>query len=212
MQLIIEYVLEGTRRGYNFTTPTHGISEDLLKTIWRAAMPRGQGWGAPIFTDSVSLKCFPVNPNLIALSTVIVTEMRDESGRAGIRRATIDLMSVNECSDYLHTRLVSYPANVQAQVESLPTLSQRKHIIDRSLPKMKSSPQVILSRPYQGYDDWQIVEMLILKLALARTGPMRRWGKIIPFTTLALDYHEESNLVALPTQQVSDKISTIEIP
>jgi len=27
---------------------------------------------------------------------------------------------------------------------------------------------------------------------------MRRWGKIIPFTTLALDYREESRLVVLP--------------
>jgi len=93
----------------------------------------------------------------------------------------------------------------------MPTLSQREQIINRSLPKMKGSPQVIISRPYQGIGDWQIVEALVIKLALSRTGPMRRWGKIIPFTTLALDFHDESNLVALPKQQISAGISTIEI-
>jgi membrane-bound lytic murein transglycosylase B len=50
--LTLEYVLDGSRPGYQFTTPTNGIGEAALKTIWRSAMPRGQGWGPgqPNFT------------------------------------------------------------------------------------------------------------------------------------------------------------------
>jgi hypothetical protein len=52
---------------------------------------------------------------------------------------------------------------------------------------------------YDGPDRWQVVEGLLLKLVLSPVGPMRRWGKIIPFTTLALSHADESALVALPT-------------
>ena len=48
-------------------------------------------------------------------------------------------------------------------------------------------------------DDWQVVDAMVLKLATAaRLRVMQGFGKINAFTTLALDYHEESRIVALP--------------
>ncbi len=44
VDLVLEYVLNSRRPGYNFTTPTNGFSDSTLKAIWQQAMPRGQGW------------------------------------------------------------------------------------------------------------------------------------------------------------------------
>ena len=106
--LVIEYVLEGHQRGYNFTSSTQGYSDDDLKTIWRNAMPRGQGWSA--FVGARSLKCFPLDEHglrVVACETV-VTDMIDENGRGGIRRATIQVMARADYLTYLDRRFARF--------------------------------------------------------------------------------------------------------
>ena len=77
-QLILEYVLEGHKRGYNFTSSTQGFHDDVLKSIWRKAMPRGQGWNAAVYAGARSLKSFWLEDGRMAMSETVVTDMRDE--------------------------------------------------------------------------------------------------------------------------------------
>ena len=205
-QLVIEYVFEGHQRGYNITSATNGLDQTTLKTIWRRAMPRGQGWGR--YIGARALKCFPLDDGLVAVSEVTVTDQRDESDRAGIRRAVIDLMDRRDYLAYLDNRLLNLPPEVRVQVDRLPSFTQRAKIMNRALPGVNKNPQMILSYPYTNPHHWLVIEGLVLKLALSPIGPMRRWGRVIPFTTLALDYREESLLVVLP----ESKARTIKPP
>lgn len=201
-QLVLEYVFEGHKRGYNFTSSTQGFSDATLNFIWRSAMPRGQGWGANgTYTGAKSLKCFSLEDGRFAISEVTVTDLRDESGRGGIRRAVIDVLPDAAYSDDLRKRLVAFPPTVQAAIASKPSLWQRKQILDRTLPKMNKMPQVVLSYPYTSPADWQFAEALVLKMILAPLSPLKRWGRVIPFTTLALDYRDESPVVVLPADR-----------
>jgi hypothetical protein len=211
--LVVEYVLEGHRRGYNFTSPTRGIDDASLKTIWRHAIPRGQGWGADVYRGARSLKAFTLENGQVGLSEITVTEQQDEHGRRGIRRAVIHVASAPECLEHLQARLNAYPDEIQARIEKKPTLGQWKKLVDESLPKLRRDAQVVLARPYTSAQDWQIVEAFMLKVVTVRALPMKRWGKVIPFTTLALDYRDESKVVALPDQHVheSDEISVLHI-
>ncbi len=193
-QLVLEYLLEGHKRGYNFTTPTHGLGEDTLRHIWRSAMPRGQGWGA--YIGAHSLKCFPLPDGRFALSAVTVTDLRDESGRAGIRRAVIDVLHEEECLARLDQHLHSYPPIIQDRLQHMPTFLHRAKITNHA--RFKADPQLVLAYPYDTPYAWQMTEALVLKLVLAPFGPLRSWRQPLPFTTLALDYREESALVALP--------------
>jgi hypothetical protein len=195
-QLVLEYVFEGHNRGYNFTSPTKGFSEDILKAIWRNAMPRGQGWGA--YEGARSLKCFLLEGGGVALSDVTVTDQRDESGRSGIRRAVIDVISASDCIANLERRFRNYPQATQAQAEARLGFGLRTRLMDKSMPRPNKNPQIVLSHGYITPAHWEVIEAMIVKLAIAPVIPMRRWGKIIPFTTLALDYREESRLVVLP--------------
>lgn len=186
-QLVLEYVFEGHNRGYNFTSPTKGFSDDILKAIWRNAMPRGQGWGS--YEGARSLKCFMLEGGGVALSDVTVTDQRDESGRSGIRRAVIDVLSQSAASAYLERRFDHYPLGVQAQADKKLNFGLRTRL---TMPRPNKNPQIILSHPYTTLANWEVIEAMFVKLALN----MRR--KITPFTTLALDYREESRLVVLP--------------
>jgi hypothetical protein len=203
--LIIEYVLEGYAPGYNFTTPTNGFDDETLKAVWRSAFPRGQVWGS--YAGARALKCFPIKDNLYALSQVTVTDMQDEAGRKGIRRAEIELLTTAACIDHLNARFESYPDDVHARLERKPSINEWRGILDRTLPKFKGEPQVILAHPFINSDDWQMMEALVLKLALCRIGPIKRWGKLASFTTLALDYRNESRIVAIP-QELTDSIKS----
>ena len=209
--LVIEYVFEGHERGYNFTSPTRGYDDATLKAVWRQAMPRGQGWGADTYAGARMLKCFPLDERRVALAEVAVTDLQDEHGRRGIRRAEVEVLPVEAAAERLHARLMHYPAEVQANIDSRPTLRQWWHILADALPGLKRDSQVVLARPYTSPTDWMLVEAFVLKVALSRLIPLRRWGKIVPFTTLALDYRDESRLVALPAQRITadGKVSAI---
>ncbi|MCB9449853.1 MAG: hypothetical protein H6672_00345 [Anaerolineaceae bacterium] len=201
-QLVLEYVFEGHKRGYNFTSSTQGFSDATLNLIWRSAMPRGQGWGANgTYTGAKSLKCFSLADGRFAASDVIVTDLRDESGRGGIRRAVIDVLPESAFQDYLRERLAAFSPVVHAAIAHKPSLWQRKQIFDRTLPKMGKDAQLVFTAPYQTPDGWQTVEALVLKLILAPLSPLKRWGRVVPFTTLALDYRDESAVVVLPTDR-----------
>lgn len=209
--LVIEYVFVGHERGYNFTSPTHGYDDATLKAVWRQAMPRGQGWGADTYQGARMLKCFPLDDRRVGLAEVTVTDLQDEHGRRGIRRAEVDVLSTDAAVERLRARLTGYPPDVQATIDGRPTLRQWWHIVADALPGLKRDSQVVLARPYTGPTDWMLVEAFVLKVALSRLIPLRRWGKITPFTTLALDYRDESRLVALPAQRVTadGKVSAI---
>lgn len=196
-QLILEYVLEGHKRGYNFTSAIHGLDDAALKHIWRNAMPRGQGWGG--YIGAQSLKTFPLEDGRVAVSEVTVTDMQDESGRTGIRRAVIDVLYEDDYLAHLDQRLLNYPAIVRERLEHLPTFLQRAKITNHL--RFKSDPQVVLAYPFAGAYAWQLIEALLIKIALSPIGPMRRWSPIVPITTLALDYREESPVVVLPQEQ-----------
>lgn len=193
-QLVIEYVLEGHQRGYNYTSPTSGFNDDTLKTVWRTAMPRGQGWGAEVYRGARSLKSFRLPDGRMALADVVVTGQRDESGRAGIRRAVVDVMPQGEYLDRLKALLRQYPPDVRAIVE-------RKPWIGRRIPKVKGDSQVLLSHPYTSPNDWQVVEALVLEAAREALDHAWMGGRFISFTTLALAYQDETQLVVLPEKR-----------
>lgn len=195
-ELIIEYVFEGHKRGYNFTSPTQGFNDDTLKFVWRTAMPRGQGWGAAAYVDARSLKSFGLPDGRIALSETIVTGLRDESGRGGIRRSVIQVMQPGEYAEKLRVQLGLYPKAIQTEVTRKPRFGERRRV-----PKIRGHEQTIVSRLYSSPTDWQLVEGLILQTACNELDGGWFQGKYIPFTTLALEYRDESQLVALPEQR-----------
>lgn len=198
-QLVIEYVFEGHKRGYNFTSPTNGFNDDTLKTVWRSAMPKGQGWGADVYVGARSLKCFKLPDGRIALAESIVTGLRDESGRGGIRRTAVEIMQPGEYRDALAVRLQAFPEVIQRELRRKPRFGE-----SRRVPKIKGDDQIILSYPYRDSQGWQGVEALMLKAAWDELD--KRWtqGRVIPFTTLALEYREESQLVALPESRAGE--------
>jgi hypothetical protein len=162
-----------------------------------------------VYRGARSLKAFTLENGQVVLSEITVTEQQDEHGRRGIRRAVIHVAPAPECLELLQSRLNAYPDEIQASIEKKPTLGQWKKLVDESLPKLRRDAQVVLARPYTSAQDWQIVEAFMLKVVTVRALPMKRWGKVIPFTTLALDYRDESKVVALPSQHLHD---TDEIP
>jgi hypothetical protein len=210
-QLTIDYVLDGRRRGYSFTSPTDDLHPEVLKTIWRNAMPRGQGWGAEVYCGAVSLKCFPLPSGEVAFCETVITDKRDEVGRTGIRQTVIDVMTANEHVGYLQDRLRSLPAHLTAEAESRLTSREWQLLFKKNReakrPKSMIKPQTILAYPYEA-GAWQFVEACILLLASRATlltnlievspkvNPFA--DRVLSFTTLALDYQEEGRIVALP--------------
>jgi len=197
--LTIEYVLDGSRPGYQFTTPTNGIGEAALKTIWRHAMPRGQGWGQ--FVGARSLKCFPLDgERQVAFSEVTVTDQTDESGRRGIRRAEIMLLDAETCPDALTLRLVMLPETVRDAANRLLTFWRWKRILDRAVPKMRrKNGQIVLAYPYTDPEAWRVVEAAMLTIATSRRLRALKGGPCAcSLTTLALDHRDESALTAIP--------------
>jgi hypothetical protein len=212
--LTIDYLLEGTRRGYNFTTPTDDIPPETLKTIWRQAMPRGKDWGVPAYKGAAAVKCFPLESGEMAVCHVAITGMRDEMGRAGIRRAEISILQERAYFDYLRGLLNAMPPNVVAEAEAKLTSREwqllfKKHRRENP-PKSFVKPQTILAYPYSE-ERWPFVEACILLLATRSTllanlievspavNPFA--DRALSFTTLALDYRDETRLIAVPLEK-----------
>ncbi len=214
--LTIDYLLEGDRRGYSFTTPTDGLAPEVVKALWRGVMPRGQGWDEARFIGARSLKCFALPSGEVALCDVVVTEAQDEVGRKGIRGATIAVLTVRESQTELKNRLSALPAAVTVEAERLLTsrewaLLLRKYR-DSKKPKTIVKPQTILAYRFAPMPaesgSWRFVEACLLLLATRSTlltnlievdpavNPFA--DRVLSFTTLALDYREEGRIVALP--------------
>ncbi len=218
-QLAISYLLEGTRRGYNFTSPTDGVDPETLKAVWRGAMPRGQGWEN--YPGAASLKCFPLASGEAAICDVTLTDMQDEVGRRGIRRAAINVLPPSQYQRLLIERLHALPPGLVATAER--RLGSREWELlfrkyrDSKKPKTIIKPQTILAYPYSS-EGWRFVEACILLLATRSTlltnlieisptiNPFA--DRLLSFTTLALDYREEGRIVALPL----DKAQAFDIP
>lgn len=215
--LVIEYALDGQRPGYAFKPPTNGFDEALLKAVWRQAMPRGQGWGANGYTGARSLKCFPVDRRIVAVSEVIVTDQQDEGGRRGIRRSEITLIPTWNYLKYLKSRLYALPKAVHHAADQALSLGHWAQIVDGAIPRPKrQTPQIILACPYANPVAWQIVEAVVLKLATSwKLRTIKGWGRVNSLTTLALTYRDESRIVALPLEkalQFRGEASIITIP
>ncbi len=194
-KLVIEYVLEGARRGYNFTSSTDGLSDEVLKAIWRFAMPRGTGWSA--YIGARSIKAFILPDEQVAISEVTVTNQVDETGRTGIRRAEVQLLPPNAFARYLQTQWTSYPPSVTAIAR------ERCTTLVRKLPRIKADTSLILTYPYQSAQQWQVIEAAMMYLMLE---PPRSWKKLnppFPFTTLTLDSRAENPLIAMPQSHVA---------
>lgn len=216
-QLTIDYVLDGRRRGYTFTTPTESVDPDTLKTIWRGAMPRGQGWGANGYVGAHSLKCFSLPSGEVALSQTEVTDLRDEMGRAGIRRTVIDILTVTASLDTLRRRLQALPPTLVTEAERRLTSREWQLLFRKNReakrPKTMIKPQTILAYPYEGRD-WRFVEACILLLAtratlltnLIEVSPIVNpfADRVLSFTTLALDYQDEGRIVAIPLERARE--------
>jgi hypothetical protein len=209
--LTIDYLLEGARRGYNFTTPTDGIAPETLKTVWRQAMPRGKDWGASAYRGAGAVKCFALDSGEMAVCHVAITGLRDEMGRGGIRRAEISLLPPRAYFDYLRGLLTAMPPEIVAQAERKLTSREwsllfKKHRRENP-PKSLVKPQTILAYPYSE-SGWPFVEACILLLATRSTllanlievspavNPFA--DRALSFTTLALDYRDETRLIAVP--------------
>lgn len=201
--LVIEYVLNTNRPGYAFRPPTDGFDDGLLKAVWRGAMPRGQGWGANGYTGARSLKCFPVDKRLVAVSEIVVTGQQDEGGRRGIRRAEIEFIRSGDYLRYLKWRLESLPEPVRHAANQKLTVSRWAQIVEGALPKAKrKTPQIILAHSYTDPHTWQVVEAIILKLATSwKIRALKGWGRVNSLTTLALTYRDESRIIALPLEK-----------
>ncbi|NDJ51571.1 MAG: hypothetical protein GYB68_00635 [Chloroflexi bacterium] len=201
-KLSIEYQLNGQRPGYAFQPPTDDFDEQTLKVIWRQAMPRGQGWGRNGFIGARSIKSFPVDGRSIALSRVTVTDQEDETGRKGIRAAEIMLLDHHAYEDHLEEAIDATAPDLRAKAQKLLTRYRWRRILEMARPNKKTPGQVIMTYPYQGPDDWGAIEALVMRLALSRRlSLIGRWGAVSSFTTLALDYRNEANIVVLPLQQ-----------
>lgn len=197
-QLVIEYTLEGHRRGYDFISAAYNYDDLVLKAIWRNAMPRGQGWGDPLYIGSRSIKCFLLPDDRIAVSETTVTDLADENGRRGIRRAVIDVMSKKVFSHHIRSRLEGYPQHVQLEAKRL-----HEHVKYR-MPRLKKDMPLILTRTFTTPVDWWPVEALVMRLSVEPPTPLNRRPALWYFTTLALNYRSESPLLALPLTKVED--------
>lgn len=202
--LIIEYQLESRYPGYAYQQPTPPYSDALLKAVWRQAMPRGKGWSAPIYRSARSLKCFPVTNDQVALALTTVTDQVDETGRRGIKRTEIDILSMDDIVPHLRNLISTFPDAVQIAAKRAFTVGTWARIIDHALPRIgKKQPQLVFTHSYTDLDTWSVIEAVVLNLAVA--WPMRAlpgWGKFFSFTTFALTNEEESRIVALPAEKV----------
>lgn len=196
--LVIEYVLDSKRPGYNYTSPTAGYTDGTLKEIWRGTMPRGQGWRG--YIGARSMKCFPIDgERRVAISDVTVTDQSDEHGRRGIRHAAVTVLDTGQFLEYLALRLAMLPETAQAQAAKYLTWLRWKRIIDRATPKMRKNSQIVFAAPFTTADDWQTMEALVLTVATAiPTRMVKGWPSVFTLTTLALDHREEARIVAIP--------------
>lgn len=194
-QLVIEYVFEGHRRGYDFTSRTRGYDEATLHTIWRCAMPRGQGWGS--YQGARALKVFALPEDHLGISEVTVTDLRDEGGRGGIRRAVVDVIAQADLPNTLQTRWLAYPSHVTQAV-------REKHAaLLKTMPRLKRGRPLVFSAAYTTAPDWWVVEATLVRLMLDPPRSFRKWESPLPFTTLALDTRRESPILAMPADHAA---------
>jgi hypothetical protein len=103
----------------------------------------------------------------------------------------------------LEQRLHDLPSEVRARVDRIPTFGQRLAMNNQLMTHKKD--QLVILHTYSTPERWQVMEGLLIKLALSPISAMSRWGRMIPFTTLALSPNDECPLVALPADK-ADRI------
>lgn len=201
--LVIAYVLEGVSqgRGYQFVTPTDHLGEEVVRHIWRHAMPRGNGWSG--YVGAAALKGFPVPGGRWALSRVTVTDEADEHGRRGIRRAEITLHPARLYPEQLRHAYETLSASVQDDARF--ELAQWRRLNRLAKLPRHASRQLLLTHPYSTPADWRLMEAIILRLAYDPPAHLlAQAGRPLAFTTLALSPADEAPLVGVPSQKADD--------
>lgn len=199
--LTIDYRLDGLRPGYQFTSPTGGIADSDLKTIWRQAMPRGQGWGA--YIGARSIKCFAVGRGRLAISEVVVTDRADEEGRRGLRRAEITVMGQADYEASIRARLKAYPVEVRKAAGHRMDAGRWVRVLLNAVPRLNGKEQAVLTHPYTTPDDWAVLEFMVLYLSTRwSVRAVRGLPPVVPFTTLALNHNEEAPITAIPASKL----------
>lgn len=200
--LVIDYATEGEARGYRFTTPTRGYSDEDLKIIWQRAMPRGQGWTQ--YVGARSLKSFGLPSGRIAVSQISVTDQQDESGRRGIRRAEVAVLSSRDYPAHLRDLWDGLSEGIQKDALFQWEYWRKLRLIDSHSARIRRTGQLVLTHPYTTMPDWQVLEGIALRAAM-----LPALISVLPspfsWTTLALDYQDEGMLVAVPEQKLQQK-------
>ncbi|MBN1311551.1 MAG: hypothetical protein JXB30_09040 [Anaerolineae bacterium] len=199
--LVIDYVLDGSRPGYTLHH-ADDLDQAAVKAVWRAAMPRGHGWSDPRLIGATSIKSFALPGDHAAISHVLVTDQVDEHGRAGIRRAEIDVIPGAAAQDVLKHLMGCYPASVRTAANHKLNFGRWLTILNRALPRLlERNDQIVLTHPYTTAVEWQVIEYIVLYLATTwSVRALRGWPRVISLTTLALDVHEEARIVAMPLE------------
>jgi hypothetical protein len=213
--LWLRYRLEGARRGYTLTDAATGeapvLPADDLRALWRAALPRGQGWNAPALRGAHALKVLPLPSGLVALSRSVVTDLHDEAGRAGIREADVQLGTPAEAAAALDQALAALPAREVAEAER--RLQSRewallfRKVRDAAEPRSLLKPQTVLAHD-AAPTAWTFMTACLLLLVTRQTlltnlievspriNPFA--DRLISMTTLALDPRDELRLIGMP--------------
>ncbi|MBN1429097.1 MAG: hypothetical protein JXB07_11980 [Anaerolineae bacterium] len=197
--LVIDYVLDGHRPGYTLRH-ADGLDQAAVKAVWRASMPRGHGWNEPRMIGARSTKCFALPDDRAAISQVFVTDQVDEKGRAGIRRAEVDIIPGAAMPDVLKHLLRCYPESIRVAANHKLSIGHRLAVLNRALPRLlEQGSQIVLTHPYTTAENWQVIEYIVLYLATTwSVRALRGWPRVLSLTTLALDVQEESLIVAVP--------------
>ena len=200
-KLTIEYRLEGRHPGYQFTGPTDpAIDKRTRKAVWQNAIPRGQGWRDARYAHARTLKVFDAGPGQMAASVVHVTDMTDEMGRGGIRRAKVTLMDDSVYHSFVRETYKLYPETIRRAAEDRLMSTVWRRVLDKAL--LRAREQIVLAYPYRNAEDWKLVEALVLRLVSAPgVRWVEGWGTRPTFTTLSLDWREEGRVVALPLER-----------
>ena len=187
-------------KGYHCTEHSSGLSDSLIATLERKALPYGSGWGE--YAGARSIKGFPLEKGTMALSFVEVTDQRDDHGRPGILRAHCVVADYKHYASLLREPDFGFAAamgqdeasagreaTVQAGGGSVASVL-------RALLGVFCQGKFILRRPYGAPAQWQATERTIRRVLRLLPSPVL---KRMSFTTLTLSTAERASLIAVPS-------------
>ena len=187
-------------QGYHCTEHSSGLSDSLIATLERKALPYGSGWGE--YAGARSIKGFPLEKGAMALSFVEVTDQRDDHGRPGILRAHCVVADYKQYASLLRepdfglARATGQePPTTRRENESQAGGGSVASVL-RALLGIFCHGKFILRRPYGAPVQWQATELTIRRVLRLLPSPVL---KRMSFTTLTLSTAERASLIAVPS-------------